>query len=254
MITLTLGQFDALLVQYFYPFVRILALIASAPVLGNRAIPARIKVALAALIAFLIADTPGASLPAVDSYSGFVIVAREILIGLALGLSVRVIFSAIEMSGELIGLQMGLSFAGYIDPSSGGASNAVSSYLRVIAILLFLSINGHLLMIAGLSASFERYPIGAPFTSSFELSAVAAMGSQMFSLALSLALPIVIVLLMINLAMGIMSRVAPQLSIFAVGFPITMVAGLTTLTLLMPYLGRPLQIALERAASLILPT
>ncbi len=247
MISFSQATLEGYIADFFIPFVRIMALIAVAPVLGNRAIPARVKIALGVLVTLSAAPliSAGAKIP-LDSFIGFMAIGREILIGVAMGLSVRLIFAAIEMAGEVAGLQMGLSFAGYIDPSTGGTNNAVGSFFGIMAVLLFLSLNGHLLLLSGVIESFERLPIGSGNAAQISKSLVSA-GSQIFSAALSISLPIIVVLLIANLGLGIMSRIAPQLNVFAVGFPISLTIGLTSILLLLPYLERPMRILLEHS-------
>lgn len=252
MISFSLSALDGYIAQFFFPFVRIMALISVAPVLGNRSIPARVKVALAVLITVAAAPLlPAAYDYPVDSYKGYLTIGREVLIGVAMGLTVRFIFAAIEMGGEITGLQMGLSFAGYIDPSSGSNNTAVSSYFGIMAVLIFLSINGHLLLISGVVESFQRIPIGLSADSVMMAKKLVMMGAQIFSVALSIALPIIVVLLVVNLGLGLMSRIAPQLNVFAVGFPITLTVGLCSILLMLPYMERPLRVLLEHGAAAI---
>ncbi len=252
MFSFTQADLDGYIAQFFFPFVRIMAMMAVVPVLGNRAIPARVKVALAVLITIAAAPMLPQSYSApVDSYLGYLTIGREILIGAAMGLTVRLIFAAIEMGGEIAGLQMGLSFAGYIDPSSGSNNTAVSSYFGIIAVLLFLSINGHLLLISGVVNSFQYIPIGAGADLVGIFKSVAQMGSKIFSVALSISLPIIVTLLVVNLGLGIMSRIAPQLNVFAVGFPISLTVGLCAVLFLLPYMERPLRILLEQNTSML---
>ncbi len=253
MVSISTAQFDFWIAQFFWPMVRILAMIAVAPMLGNRSIPIRVKVALAILVTIVAAPSlPPAPVTAIDSYPGFLQIAREILIGVSLGFAVRVVFAAVEMAGELVGLQMGLSFAGYIDPTSGGAANVISRYFGTIAVLLFLSINGHLLLIYGVIESFQTIPITLDGDVLLQGKRLLALGAELFRIALTIALPFVILLLMVNLAMGVMSRVAPQLNIFAVGFPVTLTVGMTALLLILPYLANPMTAALEKSIAVML--
>jgi flagellar biosynthetic protein FliR len=250
--TFTQAALDGYIAQFFFPFLRIMAMMAVVPVLGNRAIPARVKIALAVLITIASAPLlPEQYSAPVDSYLGYVTIIREILIGAAMGLTVRLIFAAIEMGGEIAGLQMGLSFAGYIDPSSGSNNTAVSSYFGIMAVLLFLSINGHLLLISGVVNSFQYIPVGAGDDLLGISKTITQMGAKIFSVALSISLPIIVTLLVVNIGLGIMSRIAPQLNVFAVGFPISLAVGLCAVLLLLPYMERPLRILLEQSTSML---
>ncbi len=254
MISISLQQVDVLLSSLLYPFVRILAVISVAPVLGHHAIPVRVKVALAALLAALAAPVlPHTATVPIDSFAGYALLAHELLVGIAMGFGVRLVFAAVEMGGDLIGLQMGLSFAGFVDPGAG-SETSVGAFMRTIATLLFLAINGHLLLIAGIVDSFERIPIA--MTGGFlpMPQHLVAQAGQLFVIALSLSMPVIAILLIANLGLGVMSRLAPQLNIFAVSFPLTLVTGMATLLFTLPYLGTPLIRIMEQSvASLSLP-
>jgi flagellar biosynthesis protein FliR len=253
MVEISSSQFDVWLSQFFWPLVRILALIAVAPVLGNRAVPVRVKVGLAIMITICASPVlPAPPRIAIDSYAGFALLAREILIGISLGFAVRIVFAAIEMAGELVGLQMGLSFAGYIDPVAGGTGNVISRFFGTISVLMFLAINGHLLIIYGVIESFNALPISLDGSYLTEGRRLALAGADLFRIALTIALPFVLLMLLVNLAMGVMSRVAPQLNVFAIGFPITLTVGLVGLVLILPYLANPITVALEASLTMMI--
>lgn len=215
-----------------------LSLISTAPLFGEKAVPRTVKVGLAGLMALAIAPTLG-PLPQVPlvSAAGLWIVVQQILIGVAMGFSMKLVFAMVQAAGEYISLQMGLSFASFYDPTSGGATVVVGRFLNVMAMLVFLAVNGHLVLIATLAESFQILPIAdAPLAATgWYLLAVA--GGQVFLGGLILALPLIATLLTLNLAMGILNRVSPQFSIFAVGFPITLLAGIAMLQILMQYLA-----------------
>lgn len=247
MISISEAQLAAWWSAIFWPLVRVLALIAVAPVLSHRAVPKRIKLGLGvAIVAVLVPVLPAA--PAVDatSASGFAMLVGNILVGLALGFTVRLVFAAIELAGEAMGLQMGLSFAAFFNPAAGNTSNAVAGFLGLIALLMFVAIDGPLMLIHAVAESFVLFPIDAPFPTAGLLE-LAQRGGQVFSLGLALALPFLAVSLLVNVILGVMARIAPQFNIFAVGFPLTILVGLGTLLLLLPYLEPPLRAALEQA-------
>lgn len=232
------AQLAAWTVAFFWPFVRILALVSTAPVLGDPAVPRRVKVGLAAVLALAIAPgiTGAAAIP-IGSAAGVWIIVQQILIGAAMGLSMRMLFAAVQAAGEYIGLQMGLSFASFFDPSSGGSTVVVSRFLYMLAILIFLGVDGHLLLIAALAHSFDVVPIApAPLSSGGWLVLVRSAGT-IFVSGLMLALPLVTALLILNSAMAILNRASPQFSVFAVGFPLTLLAGIAMLYLLIPHLA-----------------
>jgi flagellar biosynthetic protein FliR len=169
------------------------------------------------------------------------------MVGLALGFVVRLSMAGIELAGELIGLQMGLSFAGFFDPQSQEGGNAVGSWVGVIAMLIFLGINGHLLLIQTLAESFRILPIGGGVSSIIDIRGLVAVGADMFRLGLQIAMPFIAVLLIVNLTLGVMMRVAPQLNLMSVGLPATITTGFASLFLLLPYIEQPITQALERS-------
>lgn len=224
MIEVTSAQLLAWAGALLFPFIRVMAAISSAPILGHASIPIRVRVALALILAFTAAGFAPVSVP-LDSPHALAYALRETLIGAALGLLLRLVFAAAELAGDAIGLQMGLGFAFFVNPQSGAQSPLVGSLFVIIAGLLFLALDIHLLLIGGLMESFRALPVDAPLHSGLGLQAVVAAGAEMFRLALSIALPALAALLLTNLALGVLSRAAPQLNLFAVGFPATLIIG-----------------------------
>jgi flagellar biosynthetic protein FliR len=236
MITLSSADLNAWLTAFLWPLARILALLAAAPVLGNMAAPTRLKIGLGVMLALIIAPTLGA-LPKVEPASpeGLFVLGQQILIGLAMGLAMRIVFSAVEMAGEIAGLQMGLGFATFFSAQSDGSTLVMGKFLGLLATLIFLSLDGHLLMISVLAESFHVFPISAEPFSAGGWKILADWGSFIFLAGLQLALPVVAALLITNLALGILTRASPQLNVFAVGFPITLMVGMVALMLSLPY-------------------
>lgn len=250
MIHVTSAQLTAYLAYFVFPMARILALVSTAPVLGNRGIPRRIRLGIGLALTLVIAPLAG-PVPDVSpaSYEGLLVLVQQIVIGTAMGLAMRVVFAAVDMAGELVGLQMGLGFATFFDPSRGNNAPVIAQFMGLLAVLLFLALNGHLLMISALAQSFAVLPVGTnPFgaRSAYDL---VSWGGQMFAAGLTLALPVVAALLITNIALGVLTRTAPQLNIFAVGFPITLLLGFFMLALLLPYLTVPLEKLLTSGVS-----
>ena len=237
MINISTAELNVLLATFLWPLSRILALIASAPILGNPSIPVRVKLGLAVMITILVMPMVEKSLPQIDpaSGAGLIILLQQVLIGVAIGFVMRIVFVAVEMAGKLIGLQMGLGFAIFFDPQNSGQIDIIGRFLGVIASLAFLAIDGHLMMIALISQSFSTLPVGTDATTNATFSTLAQWGSEIFKSGLQLSLPVLTALLITNLALGILTRVAPQLNIFAVGFPLTLSIGLLVLALSMPF-------------------
>ncbi len=236
MITFSSADLHVWMTSFVWPLARILALLAAAPVLGNAAIPTRVKIGLGVLITLIVAPAIG-PLPKVEpgSLEGLLILCQQIIIGLAMGFTVRIVFSAVELAGELAALQMGLGFATFFSPHSDGSTLVVGRFLGLLATLTFLAMNGHLMMLSVLAESFNVFPISAQPFSAGGWRMLAGWGGKIFEAGLGLALPVVTALLIVNLALGILTRAAPQLNIFAVGFPITLMVGMVALMLSLPY-------------------
>lgn len=237
MITVTSAQLDAWLALLIYPLTRLLAFIASAPILKSKQIPARVKIGLAALLAMLIAPTlPPMPAAPVGSPEGLLIMVQQVIIGTALGVTMQLIFSAIEMAGEFSGMQMGLGFASFYDPANASNSAVIAQWLGIIASLAFLSMNGHLLLLSAIAESFHTLPIGGSMSGKSHF-ALAHWGSTIFSNALQISLPLLAAMLITNLALGVLNRAAQQLNLFSIGFPITLAVGFFILSFSLPYLA-----------------
>lgn len=242
MLSLTSAQLDAWIAGLFFPLARILALVATAPVLGNNGVPRRVRLGLGLALAIVIAPLAG-PIPDVPpaSWQGLLILSQQILIGVAMGFAMRIVFSAVDMAGELIGLQMGLGFATFFDHIHGVNSPVVAQLMGLVAMLFFLAINGHLLVITALAESFQVMPIGLNLFSPQAAYSVASWGGHVFAAGFTLALPVLAALVITNLALGVLTRTAPQLNVFAVGFPVTLMLGFLMLALVLPYLTGPLE-------------
>ncbi|MGE4243984.1 flagellar biosynthetic protein FliR [Ramlibacter sp.] len=236
MVTFSQVQLDAWLAGFLLPFLRVLALFTAAPILSHRSVPMRVRVAASGVIGFAIA--PFAGVPAglsLASASGLGLVAQQVLIGLVLGFAARLLFAVFEIAGELVGLQMGFSFAGFFDPH-GGTESPVGSWLHTLALMLFVALDGHLALIDALVATFRTLPIAGDPMAALRLVRLDALGAEVFRLALVLALPATMLMLFVNLALGFVSRVAPQLSLFSIGFPVTLLVGLGALAAGVPHI------------------
>lgn len=235
MISVDIDQLYTWINAFLWPFFRILALLLTAPLLSESAIPSQVKIGFAAIVTIAIAPAlgPMPDLPTA-SYAGLWITVQQVLIGLALGLTMRVVFAAVQTAGEFIGLQMGLSFASFFDPATGANTAVLARIMNVVAMLLFLAVNGHLLMLGGFMRTFDILPIRIGALDPNGWGVLFEWSSQVMVSGMLLALPLIIVLLTINLALGILNRTAQQLSVFAVGFPISLMTGLTLLAIVLP--------------------
>ncbi len=247
MITFTSVQLDTWLAIYLYPLARILALLATAPVFNSAGLSTQLRLVLGLAIALAVAPALP-EVPAIPpgSWQGIAVLGQQMLIGTIQGLTLRIIFTAVDIAGELIGLQMGLSFATFFDPHSSAQTAVMSSFLGLVTTLLFLSMNGHLLILSVLAESFHLLPISATPFAAAGFGAFIAWSTTMFSAGLMLALPLIAALLIANISLGVLARIAPQLNIFAIGFPVTSVTGFAVLMLSLPHLGDALQRLYDR--------
>jgi len=236
--SVTSAQLSAWIVAFLWPFVRMLALISTAPVFSEGVVQRQLKIGLAALLAIAISPTldPMPVIPLVSVASLWILI-QQILIGAAMGFAMRLVFAAVQAAGEFTGLQMGLSFASFFDPTAGGNTMVVSRLLNAMAMMIFLALDMHLMVIATLAESFHALPIADAPLSAAGWRVLVGAGSAVFTAGLMLALPLVTALLIINLAMGLLNRASPQLSIFAVGFPLTLLAGIILMQLQMYHLA-----------------
>lgn len=242
MISVSSAQLDSWLALFIFPLARILALLATAPIFSNAALPVRVRLiaGLAVTLAMAPALPPMPAVPA-SSWIGLVVLAEQILIGTLLGFTLRITFAAVDVAGELIGLQMGLGFATFFDPNSGGQTPVIAEFVGLLTMLIFLSLNGHLLALSVLAESFTLLPVSTTTVQAAAFASVAGWSATLFSTGLLLALPLITALLIANIALGVLARIAQQLNLFAVGFPITLALGFLVLMLSLPYIGAAME-------------
>lgn len=252
MLSFTAAQLDALILAWAYPMARILGMVGAAPVFNSKATPLRVRLAVGLVLTYAIAPVLPAMQPIPPgSWQGMGLFVQQILIGLAMGLTMRIVMSAVDIAGDIIGLQMGLSFATFFDPDSAAQTAVLAELLGLIATLVFLAMNGHLLLIDALVRSFELAPIGAvTLTDKPWLGLLRVAGLTMAS-GLMLALPIVAALLITNIALAILTRTAPQLNLMAIGFPVTSTVGLIVLIVSLDAFAPAFQQVFERGFELL---
>jgi len=237
MVSVTSDQWLQWLSLYFWPLLRVLALISTAPILSERSVPKRVKLGLGFIITIVIAPSLPATNVPIFSGDALWLALQQILIGIALGFTMQFAFAAIRTAGELIGLQMGLSFATFFDPGSNLNMPVLARFMDMLALLLFLTFNGHLWLISMLVDTFHTLPIGGDPVNSNAFLALTRAGGLIFLNGLMLALPVITLLLTLNLSLGLLNRMAPQLSIFSMGFPITLGVGIVLMAALMPLIA-----------------
>lgn len=233
--TIAADDLTAWVAGFLWPFFRIAAMITMVPILGMRTIPLMFRIGMALAITLVILPM----LPPMEridpvSAQGLLITLSQILIGLAMGFFIRMVFSAIETGGAMIGMTMGLGYAQMNDPINGIAVPVISQLYTVMATLLFLAINGHLVLIEVLSTSFQVIPVSTTAITEGGVWLLLTWAGWIFKGAVIIALPAVAALLLVNVAFGVMMRAAPQLNIFAVGFPITLMLGFVIMLVSLP--------------------
>ncbi len=252
MLDLTDAQLQAWVSAFMFPLTRILGIFTSAPLLGHSSVPIRSRVGLGFFIALLVAPTlPAASAPDLLSWYGLLLLAQQFVIGVGIGFVMSLVFTGVEMAGELMGMTMGLGFATFFDPQSKGRSSVVSQFLSLLTLLLFMATDFHLLMIESLVQSFHTLPIELNALHRGSLGQIAYWGASIFSTGVQIALPVVTALLFANMALGVLTRAAPQLNLFGIGFPITMTVGYVMLGLCLPYWATPILKLLQAALEMI---
>jgi flagellar biosynthetic protein FliR len=248
MISMTEAQLVAWLSPMLWTFLRVLAVFTSAPIFSSKAFPVRARIALAFFIAFAaqasLQNQPTISITGPEAMGAVI---QQVGIGLAIGFTIRLVFAAIELAGEVVGLQMGLSFASFFDPSLNTQSSAVARFFGHMAAFLFIVMNGHLLVMMAVIKSFDAFPVDQNFLEALKTMKLYSLGSDIFASGLWIALPMVGMLMFVNLAFGIVSRVAPQMNLFSIGFPIMLTVGLIGITATLPMLDQPMMALMERA-------
>jgi flagellar biosynthetic protein FliR len=242
--------------SFVWPLVRIAALVSVAPVFGSRLLPRRLRLILVVVLTWTVLPFIP-PVPAVEPVSpaSLLITAQQVLIGMSMGFMLRLVFGALEVGGQIIAMQMGLSFASSVDPQNGAQLPLLSHFYTLIGTLAFLALDGHLMLIQVLVESFRTLPVATLGLHTDALWTLAGWASQMFGGAVLIALPAIASLMVVNLAFGVITRATPQFNIFAVGFPISLLLGLFiilySLPTLLPQLERLLDAAFQTTRQLL---
>lgn len=248
MISFSSAQLDAWMAAYLFPLARILALLAVAPPFNHTALPARVKAALGiAICVALVPTLPPQAVIAPGSWTGLLVLAQQMLIGIALGFVLRITFAAVELAGEVVSMQMGLGFAVMYDPAQASQSSVLTQFLGLIALLLFLAMNGHLLMLHALAQGFTLLPVSGLPVSAKGWQSLVRFAATLFATGVMLSLPLIAALLLTNVALAVLTRAAPTLNLFSLGFPITLATGFGVLALSLSYMAPLLERAFDNA-------
>ncbi len=248
MIEVTDTQLLSWLQQYLWPFIRIASVFMLAPVLGARNVPARIRIGLAVAVTLIVVPLLPAPPPmpmfGADWWRTLI---EQMVIGLCMGFTLLLVLEAVVLGGELIAYSMGLSFAQLADPVRGTSTPVVGQFLLILVTLLFVGLSGHLILIDLLAQSFRSLPVASAGFGGEQLAALLGYSAILFSGGMLLGLPVVTALLVANLALGVIGRSAPALNLFAVGFPVTLVAGLMLLRNGLPSIAEQFGLLLDSA-------
>jgi flagellar biosynthesis protein FliR len=214
---------------------RIGGIVAAFPMLSGRAVPAQIKIALVVMLGLVLSPLirlPPLSRDAIEMTAGLV---SELLIGLVIGLAVRLLFGAFEMAGELLGTQMGFGAVQLLDPMTAQPSPLIGEYFRIIASLVFLSLNAHMVVVAAIVSSYDSIPPFAARLSPVVGEEVLQLSQHMFLVALQLSAPVLVAMILINVLLAMLGRAVAQINVFVLSFPLTIAGGLLVLGLALPY-------------------
>jgi len=225
-VTLNVADVSMWINRLWWPMLRIGGFVLSAPIASETAIPNLVKIVLSLSLAFLMA--PLAQVPAtlsIFSGAGVLAAVQELLIGVSIGMVVQLAFEALTFAGQSVSLTMGLGFATLVDPQRGAQTTVLGQMFMIFGVLTYLAINGHLVLLGTLAESFQTLPIGSAHIDRNILLSVVLWGAQVFESGLLIALPAVIALVIVNLALGVVTRAAPQLNLFGIGFTITLICG-----------------------------
>lgn len=238
----------ALVSGYLWPLFRIAAMVTAAPLLGTRMLPMRAKLLFALALTIVIAPVIPPP-PAIEMFSmaGFIVVLQQVLIGMAMGFALQLVFAAFVLGGQVVALTMGLGFASLNDPATGVIVPTVSQLYSIFVSLVFFAINGHLVMIEVIADSFYSLPVGMTGISLDSLWLLLQWTAYMFSGAVLIALPAVASMLVVNVGFGVMTRASPQLNIFAIGFPVIMTLGFVVILISLPSIIPQFEILLDGA-------
>jgi flagellar biosynthesis protein FliR len=231
------AQFNAWMAAYLWPMVRIGAMLLAAPMFSSRQVPVRFRLILMLLITWTVIPTLP-PMPAADvlSHTGLMIMLQQVLIGIIMGFILQMVFGTLVFGGQMVAYSTGLGFASMVDPQNGVQVAVIAQFYLILTTLLFLLSNGHLLVIELLADSFQSLPVAVDGITRNGLLDIVAWGSRLFAGGLLIALPIVGAMLMVNMGMGVVMRAAPQLNIFSVGFPVTMLLGFALMWVTLPNL------------------
>lgn len=235
--TIETDQLTAWVLGFFWPFVRVSAMVMAAPLFGAQSLPARVRLMIALALTWVVLPLVG-PVPQIDPLSpaGVLVTVNQLLIGAAMGLVLQIVFAALVVGGQMIAVSMGLGFAAVADPQNGIQVPVVSQLYFLLGALIFLAIDGHLVLIELVAFSFTTLPVGGSGLAPELFRGLALWSGLMFSEGMRLALPVIVAIKLTNLALGVATRAAPQLNVFSLGFAIMMLLGFVVMLVSLPNL------------------
>ncbi len=230
--------------------VRLSALFLVAPIFSGSAVTVPTRTALMLGVISVMFGT--ISVPTINLLTpeGAAVIMREAVVGFGIGLMFQLAFAGVAMAGEQIAFSMGLGFASMVDPQTGVQSPVVTQFLSILFILIFLVLGGHHIMLREFAASYAILPIGADLDSKIFIAVVQSAG-MVFSSALLISFPVIVLLFLINMLIGLMTRIAPQMNIFSVGFPVTILIGFVAVLLTLPEMTASMSGLIEVVSGLV---
>lgn len=212
--------------RFVWPILRLTGLFIVVPVFSSALIPNRVKIVLVLSLSLIVSlMIPGNLSLEYFSLKYIVYAIEEIILGVLIGLALQIVFQAFILGGQIIAMQMGLGFATMVDPGSNANVPLMSQFYLFLVMLVFLSLNGHLIVLDAILTSYKTLPIGSLKLDTQSIGSLLMFSNEMFKAAIMVALPAIVSLLLVNLSFGIMTRVSPQLNLFSIGFPITLTLG-----------------------------
>lgn len=255
---ISMAEITGALGNYLWPFFRIAAMVMVAPIFSSNFVSPRTRLLLTLAVSMVIIPSISTEMPQVEplSATGLLIIAQQILIGACMGFILQLLFNAFIVAGQIIAMQMGLGFASMVDPQNGVMVPVISQFYLILITLLFITIDGHLILIQVINESFITMPVGPTGLTATDFRDVAAQASWMYAAGVIIALPAIGSLMMVNLTFGILSRAAPQISPFSIGFPMTIILGFVIIMMTLPLVGDHLvdmsDVMLQNARLLVL--
>jgi flagellar biosynthesis protein FliR len=247
---------ESQLLLWAFALIRPGAAFIAAPLFGADFVPLQLRVIISLALGLPALQSSGFALPdgGLMSAAGVLLIAGEVVLGLAMGFATQLGYASALVAGEVIGNAMGLGFAAMVDPASGQQSPALAQLLSILATFLFLAADGHLALAAAVVGSYGVMPPGAAWLSAESLEGLGLFGGLVLSCGLAIAMPVAVAVILVQLVMGVLARAAPQLNLFSVGLPAALLAGIVLMALALPAMGdailTAIMMGLDRAAEI----